>query len=370
VAKKPVVNQGIYYFIGNIPSHALHALPLWRKMGGTFVVLSKKTEKALSLYKVPVLRLQNSPRLMLDLSKGIEKTMAYLEQHAQTIIFYEIYKFSDDTRLKKPTTYFLSHGNMIKDHMGEMDRVSLVNKNYDYMAALGPTTKAMFLEAGIEKSKLLDVGVARTDEIVQARKNYRDTTLTLIKKYDYHERQKVIVYTPTYWGVSSIYETGKDLVKLIDDDYFLLVRLHPQTRRSIVRSYKKLCSKKSNVFLTNDTDTPGLGLIQLFSAADVVISDVSSVMLEAILLDVPLVFAYGHGRHRQQNTSYEPIKKITEYSMSLEEHNSTIPNKVIAEALIKNINPSLWSAAKNEVFFNSDGTSVKSIKEAILSTSR
>ena len=73
-------------------------------------------------------------------------------------------------------------------------------------------------------------------------------------------------------------------------DQVLLVRLHPQTPEPIVARYRRLADERPHVHLMLD-DSPGRGLLDLLAAADVVVGDLSSVMLEAVLLDKPLVFA-------------------------------------------------------------------------------
>ena len=133
-----------------------------------------------------------------------------------------------------------------------------------------------------------------------------------------------------------------------------------------MRTYKKLCAKRSYVLFTNDlSEHQNLGLVELFAIADVIISDVSSVMLEAILLDTPLIFAYGHGRHRQADSVYEPISELTGFCERLDETNSSYPNQSIQTAIETGIRPALWQKTRNNVFFDPDGTSVASIAQVI-----
>ena len=98
--------SGIYYFLGNITSHIIHALP-YQQLGGTFVVLSDKAKKEVEAYNVPVINLDNKPFKLTrfgykvklvhhytKIDKRLKKTVDYLKSHARVVIFYELYDFS------------------------------------------------------------------------------------------------------------------------------------------------------------------------------------------------------------------------------------------------------------------------------------
>lgn len=365
--KTSKANGGIYYFLGNITSHVLHALPLYHQLGGTFVVLSKKAEKELLAYDIPVVRLQNSPRLKLKINNKAIKTCTWLEEKAATVIFYELFDFSEESKLSKPKTFFLTHGNMLKDYMGQNNRVPIINSQYDYIAGIGPQTKAMFIEKGVKKEKILDVGIARTDSVLRANTKVEKSKL---EKYGYEPGQKIVSYMPTYWGDSSVYDTGLDIIESIGPDYFLLVRLHPQTKKSLVRKYRKACKNKPNVLLTSDGNTQSdLDLLALFGYSDAIIGDLSSVMLEAMLLKIPLIFAYGNGRHRQNKSNYMAIKDIVDYSESIDSPHHTEINEILQRSLDRGVDKSLWNNAKKRMFYSYEGQAAKMIAKTILTFS-
>src|SRR5688572_3321738 len=107
----------IYYFLGNITSHILHALPLHKKLGGTFVVLSEKAKKEVEKYNVPVITIDNKPRRWtrygykikpvfhyLKIDSDLRKTSEFLNKNAEVVLFYELYDFAPSVRITTPKT--------------------------------------------------------------------------------------------------------------------------------------------------------------------------------------------------------------------------------------------------------------------------
>ena len=68
-------NNGIYYFLGNIPQHITHALPLHALIGGTIIVTSKAALDTLAPYDIPAVYIDDAPDLFLELDSTIKKTI-------------------------------------------------------------------------------------------------------------------------------------------------------------------------------------------------------------------------------------------------------------------------------------------------------
>lgn len=365
-------DNGVYYFLGNITSHILHALPLHKELGGTFVVLSQKTKREVERYGVPVIAIDNKPyawrrfgwRLKpishyLEIGSDLKKTTDFLNDHAKVVLFYELYDFAEPVRLTKPQTVFLTHGNMLKDYMASNDRIRTFEQ-YDYMAALGPRLKHQFIERdGIPTGKLIDLGIARTDQIYDLRNQKPNTDL--LHQLGLDPARPVIAYLPTFWGASSVYHTGLEIVRNFPANYSLIVRPHPQTPRELLWKYRRLCRDRPNVVLAPEGKFYQLGLLDVFAISSAIIGDISSVMLEAILLDKPLLFAYDKSEYAQGQQDYQAIADVAQYSQAITPGTTPQLPTIIQTALQRGIDPIVWSQTKDAMFFHHDGTSIKTI---------
>jgi CDP-glycerol glycerophosphotransferase (TagB/SpsB family) len=367
-------DNGIYYFLGNITSHILHALPLHRELGGTFVVLSEKAKQEVEKYGVPVIAIDDKPSRLtrfgfrfkpvyhyLTIDKSLRKTVDYLNKHARVVLFYELYDFEESVCLTKPRTVFLTHGNMLKDYMAGGNRLEVL-KQYGYMAALGPYLKKQFIEKdGIDPAKLVDIGIARTDDIV---KNKGKVTLpeSLVKSGDIDAAKKIISYLPTFWGPSSIYNIGKKIIRNFPDEYTLLFRPHPQTPQKLLREYFEIiAAKPGNVIYAPEGKYENLGLLEILSASSAIIGDVSSVMLEAILLEKPLIFAYDSGEHKQSDGDYRAIGEVIAHSQKIDAQNIGSLGKILETSLKNGVNASAWHEVEIRNFFHCAGGSAAAI---------
>ncbi|QQG50891.1 MAG: CDP-glycerol glycerophosphotransferase family protein [Candidatus Saccharibacteria bacterium] len=373
----------IYYFLGNITSHILHALPLQKELGGTFIVLSEKAKREVEKYNVPVITINNKPRRWtrfgykikpvfhyLKIDNDLKKTSDFLNKNADVVVFYELYDFSPSVRLTTPKTVFLTHGNMLKDYMAGANRLQVLEQ-YDYMAALGPYLKKEFVDKnGISPNKLVDIGIARTDEIVKNRGSIV-VPKSLLESGDIDPTKPIVSYLPTYWGASSIYTVGKEIVRNFPDNYTLLFRPHPQTPAKLLQEYFDIiATKPGNIIYAPEGKYKNLGLIETFEASSAIIGDVSSVMLEAILTDKPLIFAYDTGANQQDASDYASISDVVEHSQKITTENAKKIADILSISISQGIDRFIWTQATERNFFDSDGTSVESIASFIKNLSK
>lgn len=374
---KNAADNGIYYFLGNTTSHILHALPLHRKLGGTFVVLSDKARRAVATYSVPVINIDNKPYLWARfgykikpiheyarIGRSLHRTIEFLNNNAKVVLFYELYDFDESVRLTGPKTIFLTHGNMLKSYMNESNRLEII-KQYDYMAALGPYLKQQFIRDGIDPKRLVDIGIARTDEIV-ANKGKIIISDEMITETGIDPTKPIIAYLPTFWGASSIYDTGKQIVRDFPDDYTLLFRPHPQTPQRIIDQYLDIIrSKPGNVIYAPEGRYKSVGLLNVFAASSIIIGDVSSVMLEAVLTEKPLIFAFGGDEHAQKASNYEAIQSVVDASAKITPTSiSTLPDLLASTPVI---DTTIWQKTSANTFFHAHGDSVQSIDSFVTS---
>jgi hypothetical protein len=96
-------------------------------------------------------------------------------------------------------------------------------------------------------------------------------------------QQPVLLYAPTF---PRKYTSAPDLLnsiaRLSSGPYFWLVKFHPLMDDEIVNSYRVLCGE--NFLVVDD-----LNILPYMEAADILITDTSSVAYEFLLLDRPLI---------------------------------------------------------------------------------
>lgn len=373
-------NDCVYYFLGNITSHIVHALPLFRAIGGTFVVTSHKAARALQGYNVPTIIIDDKPYVIQRFSYKIKlvheyshidhtlhRTVDFLNQHAQVVIFYDLFDFAENTRITKPKTIFLTHGNMLKDYMGESDRKRKLEQ-YDYMAAIGPRLKERFIRKdGLPSRKLVDLGIARTDDVVKCSSTIHvSESLKEILHPNYRDN-KIISYTPTFWGASSIYTTGLDIIQYAPSEYTLLFRPHPQTPSKLLKKYKRLMHSRPNVIYIPEGRYTNISIIDMFNASSAIIGDVSSVMLEAILTKKPLIFAYDTSKHKQSASEYEAIEAVVSSSQSIYPDTKQNVGTILDMSIKNDVTSDIWEKTIDDNFFHAHGDSVRTIAHFVKS---
>lgn len=371
-------DNGIYYFLGNITSHILHALPLQQALGGTFVVTSDAARKAVErLYGVPVINLDNRPykwiwagyrpkrmHHYITFDPALKKTYDYLNRNAKVVIFYELFEIMEPSWLENPKKIFLTHGNMLKSYMTMYPKRLEIVKQYDHMAALGPHMKQQFIKDGVNPDILVDIGVARTDEVIR-HSGKVVVPPHMIDQLGIDPKKPIVSYMPTFWGASSIYTTGLEIVRHFPSDYTLIFRPHPQTPRRLLRQYTELIKSRPQVIYAPEGRYQNVGLVELFDASSIIIGDVSSVMLEAILTKKPLIFAYDVDEHQQSDHEYRSIKAVVRCSQAITPDRANDIPAILKASITKGIDTAAWQAALQHNFFNYRGDSVSSIKQFV-----
>jgi CDP-ribitol ribitolphosphotransferase len=171
-----------------------------------------------------------------------------------------------------------------------------MHRNYDFVACASDVTAGYFCQAfGCRKENVVKLGLPRIDYILR---EDSETVTKIREKYPFLENgRKNIYYVPTLRKI-----TGVRLTELVDaldpGKYNLIIRLHPLDR------YREDLPQREGVSYINDFDT-----YSLMKACDIIISDYSSFVVEASLVDRPL-YLYTYDREEYErdtglNVRYE-----------------------------------------------------------------
>ncbi len=163
------------------------------------------------------------------------------------------------------------------------------HRSYDYVTVSSEYCKKCHSEGfGIATDNVVATGIPRTDVFFDER--YKQAARN--KFYEAHPNfkgKKIILFAPTFRGMvkeTAYYPTEmfdlNEVCKKLPNDYAIIVKHHPFVKdiQSIPKEYEDRV-----IDLSQDTE-----LNDLLFVTDVIITDYSSLVFEASLLDIPMVF--------------------------------------------------------------------------------
>lgn len=156
-----------------------------------------------------------------------------------------------------------------------------MHKGYDYVICASDATAEYFAEAfRIDKEKIVKLGLPRVDYILNVTRGdgrYKAFgEIYALYPHLANSEKKVVLYVPTFRKGST--PDVKGLAEALDPDkYELIVRLHP-----LYREQEEL-PQADNIIYEDNIPT-----FDLLAAADIIISDYSSLVVEGSLADKPM----------------------------------------------------------------------------------
>ena len=163
-------------------------------------------------------------------------------------------------------------------------RLMRMHAGYDHIVCCSDITAEHFCEAfGTGRDKVAKLGLPRIDYIksVSSGERKADALKRIYSRYPQlkDSGRKLILYAPTFRRGRAV-DAGSLADALDPEKYDLVVRLHPL--------YRGDAEEAGGVIIDDDIPT-----YDWLAAADIVISDYSSFVVESTLADVPLyIYAY------------------------------------------------------------------------------
>ncbi len=169
------------------------------------------------------------------------------------------------------------------------------HRNYDYTIVSSKEIADFYAEGfGISVEKAKPTGIPRTDIFFQ--KEYKEKKQKeFYDKYPQFKDKKILMFAPTFRGegkISGHYPVErfnlKQVYEALGGEYAIIVKHHPfvQDRNEIPEEYKNDILDLSEEAEIND----------LLFVTDLLVTDYSSVIFEASLLDIPMLF-YAYDLH-------------------------------------------------------------------------
>ena len=193
--------------------------------------------------------------------------------------------FCANTKAIKPRSYRSSiqlfHGLSFRNRA-----IRAENAAYDHYFVLGPYMRRAFEQSGILAAadpRVAQVGFPKTDRLLNGTLD-RDT---ILRELGFSGSRPVVLYAPTGAHGNSLETCGEELLQRLEavDAYDLIVKPHDHPKAATAW-YERLAPLESeHLRLIRTPDA-----ISALYAADLLLSDASSIANEYLLLDRPVVF--------------------------------------------------------------------------------
>lgn len=212
----------------------------------------------------------------------------------------------------KHTLYFNTwHGTPMKKMGSDINALntsfgSKGENHFDIMMSQGHFETDVFSRSfGIPKEKFLEAGLPRNDILANYTDEYR---VQLRERLSIRPDQTVILYCPTFREYDKDANLGvvmappmdlKQWERELGEGYVLFMRAHYEVA--------KVMNIEENYFVRNMTDYPNLN--DLYIAADILISDYSSVFFDYSITRKPMLhFCYDYDKYSSKRGMYFDIR--------------------------------------------------------------
>jgi CDP-ribitol ribitolphosphotransferase / teichoic acid ribitol-phosphate polymerase len=174
-------------------------------------------------------------------------------------------------------------------HLKELERRA--NENITHLIVNSPDIKSIYASAfGVKEESIYPIGLPKTDELLRRIKSEeaagRYTNKEYIyQKYSIPKEKKLILYAPTFRDTLSqnprFLELIRELNEQLSEEFYFGLRLHP----FIANSFRadELGENICQLSFEKDVNT-------VLLAADILITDYSSIIFEFCLMERPMIF--------------------------------------------------------------------------------
>lgn len=174
-------------------------------------------------------------------------------------------------------------------YLGSLERRA--NANITHLIVNSPSIKKVYAGAfGVAENNVYPIGLPKTDELLrrikaaEAAGKWSDKEY-IYQKYHIPSDKKLILYAPTFRDNPEqnprLIELVKEMSRELSGDYFLGLRLHPHIASTF--ETEELGSHICQLSFEKDVNT-------VLMAADILITDYSSIIFEYCLMKRPMIF--------------------------------------------------------------------------------
>ncbi len=161
----------------------------------------------------------------------------------------------------------------------------IIRRYLDMYLTQGPFFTKPFQQLALKYKdfEVVETGWTRQDWIFENLHTFDTEKEQLLKN---HQKKQVVLYAPTFSpSLTSLPDIKEGLKRLTEEkEIVLLLKFHPLTKKEWIEEYKQLADENEHIVWIDDHQITKYILI-----SDMMISDTSSALYEALLLDKPVI---------------------------------------------------------------------------------
>lgn len=336
-----------------------------QELGGNMEFVWKELEKEKDIELKTMFFSQTSmTRMVLVLFKFLK-----LYSTSRVVVVDDFFRFLNTFKRQKDTRIiqlwhacgaFKTFGYTRLGKPGGPHQYDKNHRMYDYAVVSSSEIARHYAEGfGISDSCILPSGVPRTDIFFDEGYS-KDIKEKLYQKYPVLKDKKVLLFAPTFRGngqITAVYDISKidinELKRNLGDEWAVIIKLHPFCRERFEIADDV---KDSVIDLSNEDE-----LNDLLFITDLLVTDYSSCIFEASLLNIPMVFyVFDLEEYIRDRDFYYEFEGFAPGKIVKTEDElfTCIKEKDFEQDKIKGF--------KNKFFDNTDGKSSKRVADKII----
>jgi len=287
--------MNIYYFANSVYQFP-YALPIYNRIGGTFVVRTKKKFYHFKRYLHGMARFGEKTFLKTPKVIIVPRNELY---KLKGIILFLANSINPEHEYKNAITIFHEHGTSDKQYGGGKSIAGKKLMKYDYIFLSGPKNKERLKDSDLDipEKKLIKIGGLRFDDYVMGNIN-RETEMERLGIKD--RTRKNILYAPTWrFGNGTLRKYAFPFIKEITKKYNFIIRPHYHDRRygSLVYYLSKLKGIR-HLYFSRPANLIKHDTYFAFAVSDLMLSDVSSVIYEYLITRKSIIIVQNDFKQR------------------------------------------------------------------------
>jgi hypothetical protein len=280
------VSRPLYYVANSVYQFA-YALPVYERVGGTFVVPSWK--KAWHLQRFLRGRARPQDRTLFG-APPLRVLPRARWPELEGLVFYLANSIDPDRRHPNAVTIFHEHGTSDKRYEGGASAGGRKLAAYDHIFLSGPKNRERLRDTDLTlpERQLVEIGALRFDDWVAGRFP-RETALDTLGVVD-RDRPSVL-YAPTWrFGNGTLRRYLDHFIEALTPHCNLIVRPHYHDRRwGVARCTWARWRGVRHLYVSHPEDLSRHDTFAAFAASDLMLSDLSSVIYEYLITRKPMI---------------------------------------------------------------------------------
>lgn len=287
----------IYYYANSIYQFS-YALPVYNRLGGTFVVKSQTKYLQLKRYMKNLAKFgektfRNTPEVIIKKRSELHDL--------EGILFFLANSVKPDHDYKNSITIFHEHGTSDKKYSGGRTVGGQKLAKYDYIFLSGPKNRERFndIDLDIPEERMIKIGGLRFDDYVNGSIN-RDEQMDRLGIKD--RNRKNILYAPTWrFGNGTLRKYVFQFAREITKEHNLIIRPHNHDRKyGIWAHYISKMKGIKHLYFSNPINLIKSDTLFDFAVSDLMISDISSVIYEYLITGNPMIIVQNDFQERHE----------------------------------------------------------------------